>query len=126
MLDFLKNHDGVCEIIFSLALAGALLYALYLGQENAQMAILGGILGYMKGRADSKPVAVPSATVVSIALLCLLLSGCAYNSTTITAQGNVTCNSSVDKPTTINPFTGNSLPVNANATGNTVPVGAVP
>lgn len=36
-------------------------------------------------------------------LLSVLLSGCAYNSQTITAQGNVTCNASVDKPVTVTP-----------------------
>lgn len=44
----------------------------------------------------------------------LNLAGCAYNSTTITAQGNVTCNASVDKPVTVN--------TKAQADGNTVPV----
>lgn len=51
-------------------------------------------------------------------LLLPLLAGCAYNSTTITAQGNVTCNASVDKPTNVNPLAGNTV----SPSGNTVPV----
>lgn len=53
-------------------------------------------------------------------LLCALLTGCAYNSTTITAQGNVTCNASVDKPTTVNPFAGSSLQGNVPIQGGEV------
>lgn len=57
----------------------------------------------------------------SLLLLILLLpvSGCAYNSVNITAQGDVNCTAMVDKPTSVS-----SLPINAN--GNTVPVSAIP
>jgi hypothetical protein len=53
-------------------------------------------------------------------LLMLSLSGCAYNSTTITAQGDVYCTASVDKPVQVN--TSPSI----TAEGNTVPVSALP
>lgn len=47
-------------------------------------------------------------------MLVFCLAACAYNSVTVTAQGDVTCNASVDKPTTVSPT--------LQADGNTVPV----
>lgn len=45
----------------------------------------------------------------------LSVTGCAYNSTNITAEGNVTCTASVDKPTSVNPFAGAAVPVGVGA-----------
>jgi len=57
-----------------------------------------------------------------ILVIPLLLSACAYNSTTITAQGNVDCTATVNRPTEVNslPITGNTV------SGNEVPISAVP
>jgi len=43
-----------------------------------------------------------AALVAIILALCqVTMNGCAYNSVTITAEGNVTCNASVDKPVSV-------------------------
>ena len=45
----------------------------------------------------------------------LQVTGCAYNSTNITAEGDVNCVSSVEKPTQVNPFAGAAVPVGVGA-----------
>jgi hypothetical protein len=52
-------------------------------------------------------------------ILCLLLSGCAYNSITVTTTGDVDVKSYVDKPVTIDALRGL-------AAGATVPLSMVP
>lgn len=48
---------------------------------------------------------------MTVLIASLLLTGCAYNSVTITAAGDVYCSSSVDKPVNIRALDENTIPI---------------
>ncbi len=56
--------------------------------------------------------------MILLLIMGISLTGCAYNSVSITSQGDVYCNANVDKPTSVAP--------SLKADGNTVPVSPIP
>lgn len=50
MKEILEQHEGVVEIVFSVALLSGLIYAIYSGDKVATGTILGVVGGYLKGR----------------------------------------------------------------------------
>jgi len=55
MKELLANHQGVVELIFGCGLVVGLIYAIYSSDKVTTAAIIGGILGYMKGRNEVQP-----------------------------------------------------------------------
>jgi len=70
--DFLDRYVSVVEIVFAISLAGTLPYAIYSGDTVTTAAIVGGVLGYLKGYSSGN-AAPPKQSDINAAIAANLI-----------------------------------------------------